>query len=364
MKTELQIMKDMQVYNVTSLPPDCKAIECHWVLEFKEDNKGGSVYKARLIAQGFSQVPRVDYGATFAPIVKPASIHLLAALACQKDWEIDTFHAKRAFLWGILKEEIYMRQSKGFEEGDWRVVVWLMLHSIYGLKQSALEWYKQVCAIMAELGFTRTESDHALFYYEGGADLAIGITRIRCFIGWHVDDGMGVSNSRPFLEKVKLKIAERFGIKDLGPVTKYLGVQFERDRKTRQLWMHQNEYIVFLLQEYGLSNCNLVLLPADPKAPLGNPTADYPVITNLRSSYLKLIGELIYLSVNMRPNISYIVNSLAQQNANPEARHFAVTKRVLRYLAGTQNFCLHYGGETADEELHAYADASWASEVG
>ena len=307
MKTELQTMKDMNVYEITELPEGRKAIGCPWVLEFKDDNKGGSVYKAQLVAQGFSQVPGIDYGATFAPVIKPATVRLLAALGCQHDWEIDTFDAKRAFLWGILKEEIYMRQPKGFEQGDWRKLVWLMLRSIYRLKQSALEWYKQVCTVMSDLGFVRTESDHALFYYDGKDDLTTGVTnlmlsasptKVKCLIGWHVDDGMGVFNSRSFLERVKRRIAEKFGIKDLGPVSKYLGVQFERDRKTRQLWMHQGEYISFLLQEYRLSDCNPVCLPADPKAPFGDPAASYPEVANLCSSYLKLIGELIYLSVN------------------------------------------------------------------
>jgi len=128
--------------------------------------------------------------------------------------------------------------------------------------------------------------------------------------------------------------------------------------------MHQNEYITFLLQEYGLLNCNSVLLPADPKAPLGNPAANYSIVTNLRPSYLKLIGELIYTSMNMRPDIAYIINSLAQHNANPEARHFAMVKCILCYLAGTRNIQLHYRGETGEDELHAYADASWASKVG
>ena len=108
MTKELQTMKDMAVYKVLKLPEGRKAIGCQWVLEVKEDNKGGLVYKAQLVAQGFSQVPRVDYGATFAPIIKPTSVRLLVALACQHDWEVHTFNAKRAFLWGILKEEIYM----------------------------------------------------------------------------------------------------------------------------------------------------------------------------------------------------------------------------------------------------------------
>ena len=46
MKMELQTMKDMSVFKIMELPEGCKAIGCHWVLESKEDNKGGSVYKA------------------------------------------------------------------------------------------------------------------------------------------------------------------------------------------------------------------------------------------------------------------------------------------------------------------------------
>lgn len=99
---------------------------------------------------------------------------------------------------------------------------------------------------------------------------------------------------------------------------------------------------------------------------MSDPAATYPEIPKLHSSYIKLVGELIYLSINTRPDIAYVINSLAQHNVNPEAQHFAMAKRVLRYLAGTQDLCLHYGGKAEDDEqeLHAYADASWANEVG
>jgi hypothetical protein len=234
---------------------------------------------------------------------------------------------------------------------------------IYGLKQSALEWYEQVCAVMGDLGFIRTNSDHALFYYDK-AESAINTVHTRCLIGWHVDDGMAVSNNRPFLEQVKRRITERFGIKDLGPVTKYLGIQFERDRTSRKIWMHQSEYIAFLLQEYGLSTCSPVRLPADPKTPLGDPMAQYPNIPDLRSAYLKIVGELIYLSINTHPNISYIVNALAQHNSKPEPHHFATAKCILYYLAGTIELRLLYEYDGTNSGLHAYADASWANETG
>jgi hypothetical protein len=116
-----------------------------------------------------------------------------------------------------------------------------MLCMIYGLKQSAMEWYEQVCSIMSDLGFVRCKADHALFYYDGEDDVSTGTKlisiscpddvpagdHVKCFVGWHVDDGMGVSNSKSVLAFVKVKIAERFGIKDLGPVSRYLGVEYE-----------------------------------------------------------------------------------------------------------------------------------------
>ena len=85
MQTKLKMMKDMNMYRVACLPQGRKAIGCHWVLEFREDNKGGSIYKTRLIAQGFSQVLGVDYGVTFTLVIKPASVCLLVALTAQYD---------------------------------------------------------------------------------------------------------------------------------------------------------------------------------------------------------------------------------------------------------------------------------------
>jgi hypothetical protein len=255
-----------------------------------------------------------------------------------------------------LKEEIYMRQPKGFEDGNWALMVWLMLRTIYGLKQSAMEWYEQVCAVMLELGFTRCAIDHAVFIY----DVTTPSTgHVFCIVGWHVDNGMGTSNSKPFLHYVKSRIATCFGIKDLGPIRKFLGIQFDRNRATCQLWMHQAEYISYLLDEYDLLECNPVQLPLDAKHPFGKDDDTYDAITNLPTRYCKIVGELLYLAICTRADIAYAVNALAQHNAQPAPRFYAAAKCLLRYLSGTQNFRSHYGGDHADEGLLGYCDADW-----
>ena len=136
------------------------------------------------------------------------------------------FDVKWAFLWGTLKEEIYMHQPRGFKDGDWHETVWHMLYTIYGLKQSTLEWYEQVCVVMSDLGFTHAESDHALFYYDE-LENATSSVHVCCFMGWHVNNGMAASTSHPFLQHIKSSIAECFGLKELGPITWYLGMKFE-----------------------------------------------------------------------------------------------------------------------------------------
>ncbi|KAG1832813.1 hypothetical protein EV424DRAFT_1368098 [Suillus variegatus] len=49
---------------------------------------------------------------------------------------------------------------------------------------------------------------------------------------------VAIRSTKPFLAYIKGRIAHRFGIKDLGPIMKFLGIQFECSRSTRQLWMH------------------------------------------------------------------------------------------------------------------------------
>ncbi len=72
---ELEMLRSMGVYVDEELPEGRKAIGNRWVFKFKLDVDGGPpIHKARLVAQGFSQVPFVDYDATFAPVAKSASV--------------------------------------------------------------------------------------------------------------------------------------------------------------------------------------------------------------------------------------------------------------------------------------------------
>ena len=199
--------------------------------------------------------------------------------------------------------------------------------SLYGIKQAAYEFYKILRGELEEQGFIRCEVDHAVFFFHRNG--------VCCLLAWHVDDGMAGSNNASFLDETKRRLHVRFSITDMGAITKYLGIQFERDRTTRELWIHQADYTCHLLDEYGLSNCHPILLPMDPNHPFlrDEDAAKLPEIPDISSLYPKLIGELLYLSVCARLDIAHAVQRLSQHLSRPTPRLFATAKRVLRYLA-------------------------------
>jgi hypothetical protein len=207
-------------------------------------------------------------------------------------------------------------------------LVMRLLRSIYGLKQASRVWYKKFSGILERIGLHKSPTDHGLFVFKA---MWRGTLTV-CLLVIHVNDGMGGSNSKAFLAWVKARVLEEFGLKDLGPMRKFLGVQFERDRTTRQLWICQEDYIDAVLGDYGLTDCNPVTTPMDHELPFGKPTDVHPVIPDITNAYQTLMGKLLFLAIYSRPDITYTVNRLAQHNANPEPKHFMAAKRVLCYL--------------------------------
>ena len=78
--------------------------------------------RERVVAQGFTQKPGMDYFNITAPVVKFNSLRLLLAISKALDWEIEMMDVKSAFVNSNLDEEIYMRQPEGFNDGSSHVL--------------------------------------------------------------------------------------------------------------------------------------------------------------------------------------------------------------------------------------------------
>ena len=107
------------VWDLVELPKDRNSVGSKWVFKVKTGADGSiECYKARLVAQGFSQQFGMDYEETFCLIVRLESLRTLIALSVQNDLQLHQIDVTTAFLNGELKEEVFTNQPKRFIKKD------------------------------------------------------------------------------------------------------------------------------------------------------------------------------------------------------------------------------------------------------
>lgn len=139
MNTEMNALYENDTFEVVELPCDRKAIGSKWVYKIKYKSSGEiDRFKARLVVQGFSQNEGVDFDETFSPVVKIVTIRCVINLAVQQSWPIFQLDVNNVFLYGDLKETVYMKLPPGyFDENDNRVC--RLKKSLYGLRYKQRE---------------------------------------------------------------------------------------------------------------------------------------------------------------------------------------------------------------------------------
>ncbi|CAI7751975.1 unnamed protein product, partial [Closterium sp. NIES-54] len=131
-----------------------------WAFKVKSGADGAlERFKSRLVAKGFQQKEKVDFGEIFAPVVKPVTLRTVLAGATVKGWHVKQMDITTAFLNGILLEDIYMAQPDGYEDGTSRVCK--LKKAIYGLKQAPRCWYEKLEEVLLSGGFKTSQADHS-----------------------------------------------------------------------------------------------------------------------------------------------------------------------------------------------------------
>jgi hypothetical protein len=105
-----------QIINQTMIPKQRKVIGCKWVFKKKRDE----YHRARLVAQGFSQVSRVDFTENLAPVIDDTSFRIVPSLIQKWGCKAFALDIETNFLHGSLEEEIYMRIPEGYDPEELR----------------------------------------------------------------------------------------------------------------------------------------------------------------------------------------------------------------------------------------------------
>nr|GEY25106.1 hypothetical protein [Tanacetum cinerariifolium] len=127
----------VKVYTLVDLPKGKHTIGTKWVYRNKKDERRIVVRdKARLVAQGYTQEEGIDYDEVFTPVARIEAIRLFLAYVSFMGFIVYQMDVKSVFLYGTIKEEVYVCQPSGFEDLHFPNKVYKVEKALYGLHQA------------------------------------------------------------------------------------------------------------------------------------------------------------------------------------------------------------------------------------
>lgn len=202
-------------------------------------------------AQGFTQVPGLDYFLTFSPVVKSSTVRVVLTLATIHHWHLHQLDVKNAFLNGNLTETMYMEQPPGFVNPNAPTHVCCLIKALYGLKQAPRAWFQRLSTFLIHIGFQCSRANPSLFIFK--RDSAI------LYLLIYLDDIILTGNDVSFIKKFTNRLHDEFAIKDLGKLSYFLGL--EVIYTSTGLFLSQAKYAYDILSRAGLLDAKPVGTP-------------------------------------------------------------------------------------------------------
>lgn len=337
------------------VPSDRKLIGCKWVFKAKKNG----VYRARLVALGYSQIPGVDFTDNFAPVINDITFRILLILYLTKKYDSRIIDVETAFLHGDLEEQIFMKIPDGLRE-----VINVadddcceLQKSMYGLVQAARQWWKQFVTYLESMGFCKSIIDPCLLYRKNQKGIV--------YLGLYVDDVLMIGDTAAIQDAVT-DIKSRYDIKEIGKMYEYVGCTVVPDQE--KLYIIQPDLIKKLATVYGedVSKLQKYATPAAPGESVVRPTSEEHMISEEEQrTYRSGVGMLLYLVKHSRPDISNAVRELAKVMDGATCGQLKSMYRTIKYVIDTKNVCLALTpnrSETKEWVLYGMSDSDYAGD--
>ncbi|GJW92366.1 putative ribonuclease H-like domain-containing protein [Tanacetum coccineum] len=319
MQEELLQFKLQQVWKLVDFPNGKRAIGTKWVSRNKKDERGIVIRnKARLVAQGHRQEEGIDYEEVFAP---------------------------SAFLYGTIKEEVYVTQPPGFKDPDHLDKVYKVVKALYGLHQAPKAWYETLDNYLLGNGFKRGKIDQTLFIKKQKRDILL--------VQVYVDDIIFGSTNKELCTAFEKLMKDKFQMSSMEELTFFLGLQVTQ--KEDGIFISQDKYVAEILKKFNYTDVKSASTPVDLEKPLVKDGDANNVDVHL---YRSMIGSLMCLTTS-RSDIMFAVCACARFQVTPKTSHLLAIKRIFRYLKGKPTLGLWYSRDSPFE-LVAYTDSDYA----
>jgi Reverse transcriptase (RNA-dependent DNA polymerase) len=199
------------------------------------------VFRARLVACGYIQVPGIDFNESFAPVINDVSFRIMLIVKLVWKLQASVIDVETAFLHGNLKEEVYMNIPEGMESNGNECL--LLNKRIYRLVQSAREFFKWLIEVLKSVGFIGNKSDPCLLskWDKEGAML----------IGIYVDECIVIGKEEQIFKLVDYLKTSGFNLKIENNLTDYLSCHNIEHEEKGEILVIQPHFINCLIEKFG-----------------------------------------------------------------------------------------------------------------
>jgi len=344
------------VLEMVPIPPGVKPMKSRYVYKTKRNRRGGvKKKKARMVVLGYGQ--KGDGSENyFAPVVKSITVRLLLAIAFMFSMFVHQLDVSNAFCYADIEGDVYVMPTPDYKLPP--NYCFRLKKSLYGLRSSPRSWWKHLDKFIKSLHFKACILDPCLYYMKYKGKLVL--------LTIYVDDILIACTDIEIVKEIKAKFCDKFDMDDMGELAHFLNVRVTRTARAMKL--DQTVYAEKVLKQW-----ESFLGPKDKtrKSPLPNNTsdqlkADEPVYTQEEQEYVDnfpyrpILGALLYLSMNTRPDIAYAVGVLSRYGSKPTLTTCKLMVYLMQYLRGTIEKGIEFSGSKFD--LHIFTDADWAGE--
>nr|GEX80424.1 putative ribonuclease H-like domain-containing protein [Tanacetum cinerariifolium] len=313
MQEELYQFDRLDVWELVDRPLCTNVINLKWLWKNKRDEENTVIRnESRLRAKGYAQKEGMD--------------------------------VKTTFLYGPLKEEVYVNQPDGFVDPYHPDKVYRLKKALYGLKQAPRVWYDELSNFLVPKGFSKGSINLTLFITKHRGDILL--------VQIYVDDII-FGSTNPNLSKRYEKLMHiKFEMSMMGEMKFFLGIQIHQS--PRGIFINQDMYAQEILKKHGMTSCDsggTTMATKHLDADLSGTPID-------QTKYRSMVGALMYLTAS-RPDIMHATCYCARYQAKLTEIHLTVVKRIFRYLKDTIHMGLWYPKDT-DFDLTAFLDSDHA----